>query len=87
MGCVSTKTCNVPEAEPVMVSRSTQVFDEERSVWKTRAALMSSQVVRLEDELAVARAEASAYKTKYWRLRQNELVFNLARTSVLQRMK
>ena len=84
MGCISTKTCEVPEAEPVMVSRSTQVIDEERSMWKTRAVLMSSQVIRLENELAVARAEVSAYKTKYWRLRRNELVFALARTSVSQ---
>jgi hypothetical protein len=86
MGCISTKKmCLESDDEPVMVTKSTQAIDEECSVWKTRAVLMSSHVARLENELALARAEASAYKTKYWRLRRNELVFALARTSASSR--
>ena len=81
MGCISSKMCQELDDEPVMVTKSTQAVDEECAVWKTRAVLMSSLVVRLEDELASARAEVSAYKTKYWRLRRNELVFALSRAS------
>ena len=86
MGCISTKKmCLESDDEPVMVTKSTQAIDEECSVWKTRAVLMSSHVARLENELALARAETSAYKTKYWRLRRNELVFALARPSASSR--
>ena len=57
MGCISTKKmCLESDDEPVMVTKSTQAIDEECSVWKTRAVLMSSHVARLslQDEILEA---------------------------------